>query len=263
MLEHIFALITLIAMEVALGIDNVIFVSILAGKLPDEQRARMRRAWMIAGIIIRSILLILLAWLIGILNEPFFTLELLNRSLPISGKQIIMLVGGLFLIYKSVKEIHDKLEFQPEHEDVGPPKTQSFTSVFIQIITIDLVFSIDSIVTAIGMAESAWVMVTAVVVAMVGMFIFAKPLSNFVFKHPTFKMLALSFLLMIGLLLVADGLGQHLSKGYVYFAMIFSLFVELLNMRMRKVKNHKPVELHMPGSEDAEQLEETRIETEA
>ena len=226
-------LITLTALEVVLGIDNVIFISILSSKLPSNQQARARRLGLSVAMISRILLLLSLAWIMR-LTAPLFSVV----GHELSGRDLILLVGGLFLLAKSTHEIHSKLEGE---EGSRAAKAASFTSVIIQIMLLDIVFSLDSVITAVGMISQVSIMITAIVIAVAIMMIFAEPISHFVERHPTVKMLALSFLLMIGLLLVADGLGQHIPKGYAYFAMGFSVFVEMLNLRVRK---GKPVQLH-------------------
>lgn len=256
MIELVISFIFLVAMEVALGIDNVIFVSILAGKLPKEEQGKARRWWMVAGIALRVALLAGITVLIKYLQQPLFTLDIeaLGYHNDFTGKHFIMLAGGLFLLIKAVLEIHEKLEIDHEGKKKVKSEKKKFSQVISQIILIDLVFSIDSIVTAIGMVSpekegGIFAMSAAVVIAMVGMFVFARRIGEFVFKHPTFKMLALSFLLLIGVLLVAEGVGQHISKSYVYFAMLFSIGVELLNMRIRR--KSESVRLNLPDPENA------------
>ena len=227
------ALLTLTALEVVLGIDNLVFISILAGKLPANQRHRARRVGLAAAMITRILLLLTLAWIIR-LTAPLF--DVFGQE--ISGRDMILMVGGLFLIAKATHEIHDKLETDEGHASRKVPA--GFRAVIVQIMLLDIVFSLDSVITAIGMARQLWVMVTAVVLAVVVMLVAAGSISAFVNRHPTVKMLALSFLLLIGFSLVADGLGQHISKGSIYFAMGFSVFVEMLNLRMRR---GVPVEL--------------------
>jgi predicted tellurium resistance membrane protein TerC len=229
-------LLTLTALEIVLGIDNIVFISILAGKLPAQQQARARRLGLGAAMLTRILLLFSLSWLVG-LTQPWFTVF----GAGISGRDLVLLVGGLFLLAKATYEIHDKLEGEEGHASrkVAP----SFMSVIIQIMLLDIVFSLDSVITAVGMVREIAVMVTAVVIAVGIMMAFAGPVSDFVHRHPTIKMLALSFLLMIGFMLIVEGLHQHVPKGYVYFAMGFSLFVEMLNLRMRR---RAPVKLHEP-----------------
>ena len=229
-------LLTLTVLEIVLGIDNVIFISILAGKLPAEQQSRARTVGLALAMLTRILLLFSLS-LIMRLTTPLF--ELFGHGF--SGRDLILLVGGLFLIGKSTHEIHSKLEGEEGHASARVAPT--FTSVIIQILLLDIVFSLDSVITAVGMVDNIWVMVTAVVIAVGFMLVFAGPVSAFVERHPTVKMLALSFLLLIGTTLIADGLGFHIPKGYVYTAMAFSVFVEVLNLKMRKRKA-APVKLH-------------------
>ena len=226
-------LVTLTVLEVVLGIDNVIFISILAGKLPANQQGLARKIGLAAAMIMRILLLLSIAWIMK-LTTPLFSVWNYNFS----GRDLILLIGGLFLLAKSTHEIHAKLEGE---EGTRKAKAASFLSVIIQITLLDIVFSLDSVITAVGMISQVGIMITAIIIAVVVMMIFAGPISHFVERHPTVKMLALSFLLMIGLLLVADGLGHHIPKGYAYFAMGFSIFVETLNLRSRK---GKPVHLH-------------------
>jgi predicted tellurium resistance membrane protein TerC len=229
------ALVTLTALEIVLGIDNVIFISILAGKLPTAQQAHGRQVGLALAMLTRIALLVSLAWIIR-LTAPLFTV----LGQPISGRDLILLLGGAFLIAKSTYEIHDKLE-GGEHETTvrGHP---SFRAVVIQIMLIDIVFSLDSVITAVGMVQQVPVMIAAVIIAVIIMMVFAGAVSNFVERHPTVKMLALSFLLLIGVALIADGLGLHIPRGYIYFAMGFSVGVELLNLRIRG-RDRKPVKL--------------------
>ena len=229
-------LLTLTVLEIVLGIDNVIFISILAGKLPAEQQSRARTIGLALAMLTRILLLFSLS-LIMRLTTPLF--ELFGHG--VSGRDLILLVGGLFLIGKSTHEIHSKLEGEEGHASARVAPT--FASVIIQILLLDIVFSLDSVITAVGMVSNLWVMVTAVVIAVGFMLVFAGPVSAFVERHPTVKMLALSFLLLIGTTLIADGLGFHIPKGYVYTAMAFSVFVEVLNLKMRKKKS-APVKLH-------------------
>jgi len=222
------ALLTLTALEIVLGIDNIIFISILAGKLPHEQQARARTWGLALAMITRILLLLSLSWIMR-LTEPWFNIF----GQEISGRDLILMFGGLFLMAKSTHEIHDKLE-GPEESEVRTGKTKAgFTGVIVQIILIDLVFSLDSVITAVGMADDVEVMIAAVVVAVLVMMFLAGPISNFVDRHPTIKMLALSFLLLIGFTLIVEGLHQHIPKGYIYFAMGFSVLVETLNLRVR------------------------------
>jgi len=219
-------LLTLTVLEIVLGIDNIIFISILAGKLPQQQQGRARRVGLAGAMFTRIALLAALAWIIR-LTAPLF--QLLGH--PFSGRDLILVAGGLFLIAKSTREIHEGLESETGH--AGTRVRASFAGVVGQIVLLDIVFSLDSVITAVGMARHLPVMIAAVVLAVGVMMFAAAPISDFVHRHPTVKMLALSFLLMIGVSLIADGLGQHIAKGYIYFAMGFSVFVELLNLRMR------------------------------
>ena len=231
------SLLTLTGLEIVLGIDNVIFISILAGKLPAHQQARARKLGLSLALITRIALLCSLAWMMR-LTAPLF--ELFGHG--VSGRDLILLVGGLFLLGKSTHEIHGKLEGEDGHTTarIAP----SFSSVIVQILLLDIVFSLDSVITAVGMANLLGVMIAAVIIAIIVMLIFAGPISAFVDRHPTIKMLALSFLLLIGVTLVADGLGHHIPKGYIYFSMAFSLGVEMLNLRLRA--KPQPVSLHQP-----------------
>jgi predicted tellurium resistance membrane protein TerC len=219
-------LLTLTVLEIVLGIDNIIFISILAGKLPQQQQGRARRVGLAGAMFTRIALLAALAWIIR-LTAPLF--QLLGH--PFSGRDLILVAGGLFLIAKSTREIHEGLE--GETGQGGTRVRASFAGVVGQIVLLDIVFSLDSVITAVGMARHLPVMIAAVVLAVGVMMFAAAPISDFVHRHPTVKMLALSFLLMIGVSLIADGLGQHIAKGYIYFAMGFSVFVEMLNLRMR------------------------------
>lgn len=232
------ALLTLTALEIVLGIDNIIFISILAGKLRHEEQKRARQTGLILALVTRILLLLSLSWLIR-LEEPLFHVG----EIGISGKGIILILGGIFLLGKATYEIHDKLEGVEGH---GSAKVAaSFTSVIIQIMLLDVVFSLDSVITAVGMADEIAVMIIAVIIA-VGIMLFAAgPISDFVNEHPTLKILALSFLILIGFSLVVEGLHIEIPKGYIYFAMGFSVFVEMLNLRVRTKSAH-PVQLHEP-----------------
>jgi predicted tellurium resistance membrane protein TerC len=232
------ALGTLTALEIVLGIDNIIFISILSGKLPTNQQGKARQLGLSIALFMRIALLLSLSWVIG-LTEPLFALG----GHEISGRDLILIGGGLFLLAKSTHEIHQKLEGEKgaSTDRVIP----TFGAVIVQIVLLDAVFSLDSVITAVGMANSLGVMIAAVVLAMGVMLAFAGSISGFVDRHPTVKMLALSFLLLIGTTLVAEGLGQHIPKGYIYFAMAFSIFVEMLNSRLRPPSG-PPVKLHEP-----------------
>jgi len=242
------ALATLTALEIVLGIDNVVFISILAGKLPLEQQARARRLGLGLAMFIRIGLLFSIVWIIR-LTAPLFTV----LEQEISGRDLILLVGGLFLLTKSTHEIHQKLEGEPGQ--ISTRTAASFSGVIVQILLLDIVFSLDSVITAVGMVDQIAVMVAAVVIAVGFMLAFAGPISEFVERHPTVKMLALSFLLLIGFALIAEGMDQHIPKGYIYFAMAFSLGVEMLNLRlMRKVEPVRLRERIVPEGDAERQL---------
>jgi len=238
------ALITLTSLEIVLGIDNIIFISILAAKLPGSQQARARQIGLSLAMFVRIALLFSLAWVIR-LTEPLFSIF----QFEISGRDLILLVGGLFLLGKSTFEIHEKLEGEEGHASAKVKAV--FWNVIFQILLLDIVFSLDSVITAVGMVEEIGVMVAAVMIAVVIMLVAAGSVSRFVEEHPTVKMLALSFLLLIGFSLVAEGLALHIPKGYIYFAMGFSVFVEMLNLRLRG--RAKPIELRKPYTEAAGQ----------
>jgi predicted tellurium resistance membrane protein TerC len=231
-------LLTLTVLEIVLGVDNIIFISILAGKLPTAQQRSARLIGLGLAMITRIILLLSLSWIIR-LTAPLFVV--LRHE--ISGRDLILLVGGLFLLAKSTHEIHQKLEGETGHASAAT--RPSFASVLIQIMLLDVVFSLDSVITAVGMVDEIAIMIAAVVCAVGFMMVFAGSISAFVERHPTIKMLALSFLLLIGVTLIAEGFGQHISKGYIYFAMAFSVFVEMLNLRLRAA-HEPPVKLHEP-----------------
>jgi predicted tellurium resistance membrane protein TerC len=235
------ALGTLTVLEIVLGIDNIVFISILAGKLRVEERERARKVGLSLAMIIRILLLLSITWVMGLTSALFTTL-----GQEISGRDLILLLGGLFLIGKATYEIHDKLEGT---EGGGSAKVvASFAAVIIQILLLDIVFSLDSVITAVGMAEHVSIMILAVIIAVGAMLVSAGPISDFVERHPTVKMLALSFLLLIGVSLIGEGLDQHIPKGYIYFAMGFSVFVEMINLRVRK--KAAPVHLHQSYTED-------------
>ena len=231
------ALVTLTFLEIVLGVDNVIFISILSGKLPASTQRRARRTGLLAAMVMRILLLFSIAWIVR-LTAPLVTV--LGRG--ISGRDLILIGGGLFLLGKATLEIHERLEGEEGHESarVAP----SFGAVILQIMLLDIVFSLDSVITAVGMADDLAIMVTAVVVSVGIMLFSAEPISRFVNLHPTVKVLALSFLLLIGVSLIGDGLGVHVPKGYIYFAMGFSVFVEMINLRVRR--RGAPVKLHTP-----------------
>jgi predicted tellurium resistance membrane protein TerC len=242
-MDWLIALVALTAMEIVLGIDNIVFIAILAGRLPEHQQAKARNLGLAAALVTRLALLMAISWVIG-LKEPLFSFESLgvrpewlgdhpSEILEVSWRDLIMLGGGLFLIGHSVKEIHHQIEPQDDHKSV---EVSGFGSVIFQIAVMDMIFSLDSVITAVGMVEEdkIWVMVVAIVTAMAVMLLAAGTISAFVGRHPTIKVLALSFLILIGVLLVAEGIGTHFNKGYVYFAMAFSLIVEMVNMRVRR-----------------------------
>jgi len=230
------ALLTLTALEIVLGIDNIIFISILAGKLPAHEQRRGRTLGLAGAMVTRILLLLSISWIMR-LTQPWFTIF----DLAVSGRDLILLVGGLFLIAKSTHEIHDKLE-GPEQTGGKTRAASTFAGVIVQIMLLDIVFSLDSVITAVGMANQVAVMIAAIMIAVGVMMVSAGSISDFVHRHPTVKMLALSFLLLIGVTLVVEALHQHIPKGYIYFAMAFSVFVEMLNLRMHRV-TAKPLEL--------------------
>jgi predicted tellurium resistance membrane protein TerC len=230
------ALLTLTVLEIVLGIDNIVFISILAGKLRPDQRERARRLGLSLAMIIRILLLLSITWVMG-LTAPLFALF----GHDVSGRDAILLIGGLFLIGKSTHEIHSNLEGDEGHE--GGRAAASFVSTIVQILLLDIVFSLDSVITAVGMADDVSIMILAVIIAVGVMLVASGAISSFVQRHPTVKMLALSFLLLIGVSLMADGFGQHIEKGYIYFAMGFSVFVEMINLKVR-AKRAEPVHLH-------------------
>jgi len=233
------ALVTLTVLEVVLGIDNVVFLSILSGKLPPKDQVRARKIGLLLAILMRVGLLFSIGWVMR-LTEPIFSIA----HHAVSGRDLILLLGGLFLVGKSTHEIHHKLE--GHDETTLKAKTASFAAIILQIVVLDIVFSLDSVITAVGLSNPIAIMVLAVVIAVVFMMAFAGAISDFVHRHPTVKMLALSFLMLIGVMLIADGFHHHIPKGYVYFAMAFSVFVEVLNLRMTAKTHAKPVELREP-----------------
>lgn len=250
--ENLLALVTLTSLEVVLGIDNVVFLAILTAKLNPQQQPTARRVGLGLALVMRMVLLLAISWVMGLTRElftvpEFWTLEAADRH-AVTGRDLILLAGGLFLIGKATYEVHDKLEGEEPHSSGGGKK--SLASAIVQIALLDMVFSLDSVITAVGMvrtrADKPWIgvtiMVTAVVISIGVMLVFAKRISAFVERHPTMKMLALSFLILIGVMLVVEGLHGHIPRGYIYFAMAFSLIVEVLNMRLRKVTS--PVRLH-------------------
>ncbi len=223
-------LFTLTVLEIVLGIDNIVFISILSGKLPKGDQKRARRLGLSLALITRVLLLLSLNWVMS-LTAPIFTII----SQEISGRDLILLIGGLFLIYKATTEIHEKLE--GENHDTEIKGRATFSGVIVQILLLDIVFSLDSVITAVGMANQIGVMVAAVIIAVIIMLFAAESISKFVNNHPTVKMLALSFLVLIGVSLLGEGLDQHIPKGYIYFAMAFSVLVEMLNLRLKKKTN--------------------------
>ena len=237
------ALATLTALELVLGIDNIVFISILADKLPEAQRPRARRIGLFMAMFMRIGLLLVLAWIVGLV-APLFTV----LGQEISGRDLILIGGGLFLIWKSTGEIHQAMEGQEGHASSAVKAT--FGAVILQIMIVDMVFSLDSIITAVGMVDEIAVMVAAVILSVGLMMVFAGAIGRFVSEHPTIKMLALSFLVVVGVVLIAEGFDQHVPKGYVYFAMAFSVGVEMLNLRMRK-RSKKPVTLHAEYQREA------------
>ena len=241
MTELLVAFATLTVLEVVLGVDNVIFISILSAKLKKSEQKRARRVGLIAAMLMRIALLFSITW-VARLTEPLFTV----MGHALDGRDLILIGGGLFLLGKATYELHERLEGEEGHS--SGRVAASFASVIAQVMLLDIVFSLDSVITAIGMANDLRVMVGAVMAAVLLMMVAAEPISHFVEEHPTVKVLALSFLLLIGMALVADGFGQHIPKGYIYFAMGFSVFVEMINIRARR--KAKPVKLHQPYIED-------------
>jgi len=236
------ALFTLTVLEIILGVDNIIFISIVSNKLPAEQQPRARIIGLILAMLFRIVLLLTITWIIQLTN-PLFHIDFIKKEgapIGISWKDIILIAGGIFLIFKSTLEIHHKLEVAREPETKMAPS--AFTAVILQIVMVDAVFSFDSILTAIGLAENVWVMIIAVVISMIIMMLFSGAISRFINKHPTLQILALAFLIMIGVMLIAEGFHQEINKAYIYTAIAFSLIVELINMRMRKKR--KPVDLN-------------------
>lgn len=247
------SLLTLTILEIVLGIDNIVFISILSSKLPEDQQKKGRTVGLALAMITRVLLLLSLNWVMS-LTAPIFnagnwinvTDKSLLEKMAISGRDLILIIGGLFLIYKSTHEIHEKLEGEEAETEVK--KVHSFSGVIVQILILDVVFSLDSVITAVGMADEIWVMVAAVIIAVIVMMFSASAISNFVNNHPTVKMLALSFLLLIGVSLLAEGFEQHIPKGYIYFAMAFSVLVEVLNLKMKGKR--KPVTLRKTPMEE-------------
>ena len=246
-MEQIIALLTLILLEVVLGLDNVIFISIVAARLPQHQQKKARRLGLILAMVLRLALLGIISLILKLQGNLFTVF-----GIGISGKDIILILGGLFLLYKASTEIYHKMEGE-EGDDSKKIKANSFRSVIIQILILDMVFSVDSIITAVGMVDELWIMYAAVIVTVSIMLFASEPISKFINKHPAFKMLALSFLLLIGLSLIAEGLDFHIPKGYIYFAMAFSLGVDVLQMRMKKPKT-EPVNLREHYLEEEQNL---------
>jgi predicted tellurium resistance membrane protein TerC len=234
------ALLTLTAMEVVLGIDNIVFIAILTDRLPPGQRPKARRIGLSLALVLRVGLLLGISWVMK-LTAPLF--EVLGK--PISGRDIILLAGGLFLVGKATFEIYEKLEV-PAHDE-AKVSARSYGKIIAQIVVLDMVFSLDSVITAVGMVKEPWIMITAMMVAIGVMLVFVSRISDFVNRHPSMKVLALAFLILIGVMLVAEGMHEHIPRGYIYFAMAFSLGIEFLNMRLRKVS--VPVQLHQPYDE--------------
>jgi predicted tellurium resistance membrane protein TerC len=250
------AFVTLVALELVLGVDNVIFISILAGKLPVQDQQRARTTGILLAVVTRILLLASLSWIIS-LEEPFFYIPWLGgEEIGISGRDLILIIGGIFLLWKSTHEIHDKLEGKEGHASAKVAAT--FASVIIQIMLLDIVFSLDSVITAVGMVDHIEIMIAAVIIAALVMVFIAGPLGGFVEKHPTIKILALSFLLLIGFTLIVEGLHQHIPKGYVYFAMGFSVMVEMINLRVRGTPV-EPVNLRTPYATDVLELQSAGV----
>ncbi len=237
-MEALIALVALTAMEIVLGIDNIVFIAILVGRLPEHQRAKARNLGLGAALVTRILLLLTLSWILG-LTAPIFTLSILGipeswmaeEAYTVSWRDMILLAGGLFLVGKSVHEIHENLEGHGPGRETK--QAANFASILIQIAVLDIIFSLDSVMTAVGMANQLWVMILAIVLAIGVMLVFAGTISRFVERHPTLKMLALSFLILIGVMLIAEGIGTPINKGYIYFAMAFALMVEALNLKAR------------------------------
>ena len=243
--ENLIALLTLTSLEIVLGIDNIVFISILVQKLPKAQQAGARRVGLMLAMLMRIALLLAISWVMG-LTKPLFALF----EHGFTGRDLILIIGGFFLVAKATWEIHDKLEGASRAKEDKPRAKAAYGAILVQIVMLDIVFSLDSVITAVGMARDVEIMIAAVVISIGVMLVAAGSISAFIEKHPTMKMLALSFLLLIGVMLIADGFGQHVSKGYIYAAMAFSLFVEVLNMRIRKPPA-EPVVLHQSYVDEA------------
>lgn len=238
------ALLTLTVLEIILGVDNIIFISIVSNKLPAEQQPRARVIGLLLAMVFRIFLLLTISWIIQLTN-PIFTIPFVQdegKPIGISWKDLILIAGGIFLVFKSTLEIHHKLEKAKPQLAGSKAAPSAFGAVILQIVMVDAVFSFDSILTAIGLVDEVWVMITAVIISMTIMILFSGIISRFINKHPTLQILALAFLIMIGVMLVAEGFHQHFNKSYVYTAIAFSLIVELINMRLRK--NHQPIDLN-------------------
>lgn len=238
--DGLISLFTLTLMEIILGIDNIIFISIVAGKLPEDQQGRARSLGLLLALFFRIALLLSINWIVG-LTDPVISFESLPESFQLSWRDIILIAGGIFLMMKTILEMHHKLEGEDGSED--SIKIKGFWNVILQIIVLDIVFSFDSILTAVGLVEHVEIMIVAVVISLGIMLVAAGPISNFINERPTIQMLALSFLLLIGFMLIAEGFEQHVDKGYIYFAMAFAFIVEILNSRLRKNKDIEPVKL--------------------
>jgi predicted tellurium resistance membrane protein TerC len=237
--ENAGALITLIALEITLGIDNIVFIAIITGRLPEKIRNQARRIGLIGAMGTRVVLLLGIAWVMRLV-QPLFSV----MGHAVSGRDLILIIGGLFLVGKATFEIHDKIEGPPEHHAGAAHEAANFRGAVVQIMILDIIFSLDSVITAVGMSSSIPVMVAAIVAAVGVMMFFAGSVSDFIEHHPTMKMLALSFLILIGVVLVAEGFGRHIPRGYIYFSMAFSLLVEMLNIRVRKIETvAKPREM--------------------
>jgi predicted tellurium resistance membrane protein TerC len=241
--QIIISLLTLIALEVVLGIDNIIFISILAGKLPPSHQKKARNLGILLAMVMRLGLLAAIAWIMKLDNELFNVFDI-----SISGKDLILILGGLFLIYKSTKEIYHKMEGEPEDKE-KKVSNANFANIIGQILLLDIVFSVDSIITAVGLVDEIWIMYTAVIVTVIIMLIAAGPISSFINRHPAFKILALSFLMLIGFTLLIEGFDVHVPKGYVYFAMAFAFLVDIIQMKVAGKKSH-PVKLNEHYTED-------------
>ncbi len=254
------SLLTLTFMEIVLGIDNIIFISLVAGKLPESEQPRARTIGLLLALVFRVMLLLSITWIVG-LKDPLFTLSFIPGGWEVTGRDLILLGGGLFLIWKSTTEIHDKFDVADDTEAEMKANVARVTlpAIIAQIVVVDIVFSFDSILTAVGLAREVMVMILAVILSMGIMLAFAGAVSNFVNRHPTVKMLALSFLIMIGMMLVAEGLHQHISKGYVYFAMAFSLLVESLNLRLGRKSRIAVDARQLERRQQAQQLDNENL----